>query len=138
MAGQKGRDILLKLGQGTVPETYLTVAGIRSKTLAFIAQKVDATSADSPEAWRELLAGAGLKEAEISGAGVFKDAPSDALVRASFFAQAVRPWQVVVPDFGTLTGPFLITRLEYSGSHDGEAQFALTLASAGALVWEAL
>jgi TP901-1 family phage major tail protein len=94
---------------------------------------VDATSADSPGAWRELLAGAGLKEASVSGSGVFKDAASDALVRASFFAQDSRVWRLIVPDFGTLEGRFQIVALEYGGAHDGEAVFSMTLASAGEL-----
>jgi TP901-1 family phage major tail protein len=42
-------------------------------------------------------------------------------------------FQVVVPDFGTVEGSFLITALEYSGQHDGEAVYELALASAGAL-----
>ena len=34
-----------------------------------------------PGQWRELLAGAGVKHARVTGAGIFKDAASDALVR---------------------------------------------------------
>jgi TP901-1 family phage major tail protein len=131
MAGQKGRDVLLKIGDGGAPETFQTVAGIRAKTIALNARLVDATSAESAGAWRELIAGAGVKTASVSGAGVFKDAPSDALIRAAFFAQTARAWRLIVPDFGTLEGPFLIERLDYGGDHDGEATFAISLASAG-------
>lgn len=38
---------------------------------------------------------------------------------------------MAVPDFGTLEGPFQITSLEYSGSHDGEVAFEVALESAG-------
>ena len=41
--------------------------------------------------------------------------------------------EVVIPDFGTLQGPFQVAALEYAGAFDGEATFALTLASAGAV-----
>jgi TP901-1 family phage major tail protein len=138
MSGQKGRDVLIKIGDGGAPEAFVTVAGIRAKTISLNARTVDGTSGESPEAWRELIAGAGVKSGSVSGAGVFKDAASDALIQQSFFAQAARNFQLTIPDFGTLTGPFLVEALDYSGDHDGEAAFAITLASAGALSFAAL
>jgi len=138
MSGQKGRDVLIKISDGEDPETFGTIAGIRAKTISLNARTVDGTSGESPDAWRELIAGAGVKAASVSGAGVFKDAASDALIQQAFFAQAVRAFQLVIPDFGVLEGPFLIEALDYSGDHDGEAAFAITLASAGALSFTAL
>ena len=44
---------------------------------------------------------------------------------------------MVIPDFGTVEGPFQVTGLEYSGSHNGEATYELSLASAGALSFTA-
>ena len=137
MSGQKGRDVLIKIGDGGAPEAFVTVAGIRAKTISLNARTVDGTSGESPSAWRELIAGAGVKSASVSGAGVFKDAASDALIQQAFFAQSVSNFQLVVPDFGVLEGPFLIEALDYSGDHDGEAAFAVTLASAGALSFAA-
>jgi TP901-1 family phage major tail protein len=137
MAGQKGRDVLIKIGDGGVPEAFSTVAGIRAKTISLNARAVDGTSGESPEAWRELIAGAGVKSASVSGAGVFKDAPSDAAIQQAFFSQAARTFQLVIPGLGALQGPFLIEALDYSGDHDGEAAFAITLASAGALTFTA-
>jgi TP901-1 family phage major tail protein len=138
MAGQKGRDVLIKIGDGGAPEAFITVAGIRAKTISLNARSVDGTSGESPQAWRELIAGAGVKSASVSGAGVFKDAASDAHLQQAFFAQAVRNFHLIIPDFGTLSGPFLVEALDYSGDHDGEASFAITLASAGALAFAAL
>lgn len=117
--------------------TFQTVAGLRSRTLAFNAQSVDVTHAESAGHWRELLAGAGVKSARIGGTGIFKDAASDATVRALFFDGTIRPWQVAIPDFGTVTGPFQITSLELSGRHDGEVAFELALESAGELTFAA-
>lgn len=135
MSGQKGRDVLIKIADG---EDFVTVAGIRAKTISLNARTVDGTSGESPEAWRELIAGAGVKSASVSGAGVFKDAASDALLQQAFFTQAAMGFQLVVPDFGALSGPFIVEALDYSGDHDGETAFAVTLASAGALSFEAL
>ncbi|MCM2433620.1 phage major tail protein, TP901-1 family, partial [Agrobacterium rosae] len=74
----------------------------------------------------------------LTASGIFKDQQSDALVRGQFFAGAIPHWQIVIPDFGTVAGPFQITALEYSGRHDGEVQFETALESAGAISFGAL
>ncbi len=134
MAVQRGKDLLLKLDE-TGSGVFVTVAGLRSRRLALAEESVDVSSADSPDRWRELLSGAGLRRAHVSGTGVFRDAASDAAVRAAFFAGTIRSWQVVLPDFGIVQGPFQIAALEFSGAHDGEMTFELTLESAGALTF---
>lgn len=136
MVAQKGKDILLKLdadGAGG----FLAVAGLRTKKLAFNSETVDVTDADSAGRWRELLAGSGVQRAAVSGSGIFKDAASDAHIRQSFFDGAIVGWQLAIPDFGIVEGPFQITALEYSGNHDGEVTFELALESAGAIAFEA-
>ncbi|MGV2123226.1 phage major tail protein, TP901-1 family [Agrobacterium vitis] len=133
MVAQRGKDLLLKIISGS---DYVTVAGLRSRKLAFNTETVDVTDADSAGRWRELLAGAGAKRASLSGAGLFKDQSSDELVRAAFFAGSVLSWQVVIPAFGTVTGLFQVTALDYSGEHDGELKFDIALESAGAIVFE--
>ncbi len=112
MAAQKGRDLLLKV-DATGGGSYQTVAGLRGSTIALNAQSVDATSQESVGAWRELLAGAGLKSAGLRGTGIFKDATSDATVRGYFFNATIVNWQAIIPDFGTIQGLFQITALEY-------------------------
>lgn len=138
MAAQRGKDILLKIGDGQAEEAFTTVAGLKARTIALNARTVDVTDADSAGRWRELLAGAGVKACSVSGQGVFRDAASDAMVREVFFEQAARTWRLIVPDFGVIEGPFLVAALEYAGDHAGEATFALNLASAGELTFEAL
>jgi TP901-1 family phage major tail protein len=59
-------------------------------------------------------------------------------VRELFFDGAIRTWQIVVPDFGTVAGPFQVTGLEYAGEHDGEVAYEIALESAGALSFAAL
>ncbi|MEP2707185.1 MAG: phage major tail protein, TP901-1 family [Roseibium sp.] len=132
MGAQRGRDLLMKLDANGIG-TFVTVAGLRARQVALNATSVDITSADSAGRWRELLEGAGTRTASLSGSGLFRDAESDALVRDLFFNGHIRPWQVVVPDFGTLEGPFQITALEYAGRHDNEVTFELALSSAGAV-----
>ena len=134
MAAQRGKDLLLKVDPsgGT---NFQTVAGLRTRRIAFNAETVDVTHAESAWRWRELLAGAGMRRASLSGAGIFKDEASDALVRQIFFDGAIRDWQVIVPDFGTITGPFQLSTLEYRGDHAAEVTFELSLESAGQLAF---
>ena len=134
MTAQKGKDLLLKIEDGG---NFTTVAGLRSNKLAFNARTVDVTDAESAGRWRELLGGGGVQHASVSGSGIFKDAASDELVRQAFFDGAIADWQVIVPSFGTISGPLQITALEYSGQHDGEVTFDIALESAGALTFGA-
>lgn len=137
MGAQRGRDLLLKI-DSTGTGSFQTVAGLRSHTLSFNAETVDVSHQESAGQWRELLAGAGLKSAAIRGSGIFKDAESDATIRTCFFDGTIRDWQVIVPDFGVIEGPFQIGSLEFGGRHDGEVTFELALESAGELTFTAL
>src|SRR5689334_9762761 len=135
MAAQKGKDLLIKIDDGG---SFATVAGLRTNQIAFNAETVDVTNAESVGRWRELLAGVGARRAALTGAGVFKDAASDALMRQIFFDGDIRTYEVTVPDFGRIEGPFQITSLEYRGEHDGEVTFEMSFESAGALAFMAI
>jgi TP901-1 family phage major tail protein len=136
MAAQRGKDLLLKVDE-TGAGSFTTVAGLRTRSLAFNAAIVDITHTESANEWRELLAGAGVKTARLSGSGIFKDEASDETVRSYFFDGTIRDWQIIIPDFGTVEGAFQITALEYSGGHDNELTFEIALESAGALTFTA-
>jgi TP901-1 family phage major tail protein len=136
MAAQNGKDLLLKVdldGNGS----FQTMAGLRASRLSFNAETVDVTSLESTGGWRELLGGAGVKTAAISGSGIFRDETTDERARQIFFDGEVPDFQVIIPDFGTVEGPFQITSIEYAGTHDGEATYEVSLASAGALSFTA-
>ncbi len=135
MAAQKGKDLLIKIADGA---SYVTVAGLRTRRIAFNAETVDITHAESAGRWRELLGGAGVRRAAISGAGVFKDEASDARLRQVFFEGDIRAYQVIVPNFGVIQGPFQIASLEYRGDHAGEVTFEMAFESAGALTFTAI
>lgn len=134
MSAQSGKDMLLKLDQ-TGSGSFLTVAGLRTRSLAFNAAPVDTTDSESAGRWRELLSGGGIKRASVSGSGIFKDQTSDAQIRELFFGGTVRDWQLVLPDFGTVTGAFQIVALEFAGDYAGEVTFEIALESAGALTF---
>jgi TP901-1 family phage major tail protein len=135
MTAQKGKDLLVKIDDGA--GGFTTVAGLRTRRLAFNAETVDITHAESANRWRELLDGAGVKRASVSGRGLFKDAATDAAMRQTFFDGTVVAYQIVIPDFGTVEGPFQLTNLEFAGEHNGEVTYDLALESAGELTFAA-
>jgi TP901-1 family phage major tail protein len=137
MAAQSGKDMLLKLdaaGSGS----FTTVAGLRTRSLTFNAASIDITDSESAGQWRELLAGGGIRRASVSGSGIFKDAASDEAVRGLFFGGAICNWQLILPGFGTVAGPFQIISLQFSADYAGEVTFDLALESAGELTFTAV
>lgn len=136
MTAQNGKDLLIKVDM-TGDGQFQTVAGLRATRIAFNAESVDVTSLESQGGWRELLGGAGVRSATITGSGVFKDEQTDERARQIFFDGETPDFQVIIPDFGIVEGPFQITSIEYAGTFDGEATYELSLASAGALLFTA-
>ncbi len=132
MGAQNGKDLLIKVDL-TGDGQFETMAGLRATRVSFNAEQVDVTTLESQGGWRELLAGAGVKSANISGSGVFRDAATDERARQIFFDGETPDFQVIIPDFGTVAGRFQVTSIEYAGSHNGEATYEVALASAGAL-----
>lgn len=132
MAVQAGKDLLVKVDMST-DGNFETIAGLRATRISFNAEAVDVTALDSEGGWRELLAGAGVRSAAISGSGVFRDAATDERARQLLFDGLTPNFQVVIPEFGIVEGPFQVTSLEYSGQLNGEATYELSLASAGQL-----
>jgi TP901-1 family phage major tail protein len=137
MSAQNGKDLLIKVDMADDGQ-FQTLAGLRATRVSFNAETVDVTSLESQGGWRELLGGSGVRSAAISGAGVFRDEDSDARARQIFFDGETPDFQVIIPDFGIMEGPFQVSSIEYAGSHDGEATYEISLASAGALSFVAI
>ncbi len=137
MTVQNGKDLLVKVDMNGAG-LFETIAGLRATRISFNAESVDVTSLESQGGWRELLAGAGVRSASISGSGIFRDEATDERARQLFFEGLTPEFQVIIPDFGIVQGPFQVTVLEYAGSHNGEATYELSLASAGQLSFAAV
>lgn len=137
MSAQNGKDLLIKIDLSGAGQ-FETIAGLRATRMSFNAESLDVTSLDSEGGWREILGGAGVRSATLTGSGIFKDADTDERARQLFFAGEVPLFQVIIPDFGIVQGPFQITSLEYAGNYNGEATYEISLASAGVLNFRAI
>jgi TP901-1 family phage major tail protein len=134
MAAQKGSSLLVKIGDGGSPEAFTTVGGLRSTSISLNDEAVDVTTMDSSNQ-RELLANGGIQTISISGSGVFTDAASETTLRGKFGTSTFSNFQIIIPDFGTYTGAFMVASLEYSGEYNGEVTYSVTLESSGAITF---
>ncbi len=134
MAAQKGSALLLKIGDGASPEAFTTVGGLRSTSITLNDEAVDVTTKDS-SSLRALLANGGVQTISISGSGVFTDAASETTLRGKFGASSFSNFQVIIPDFGTYTGAFMVASLEYAGEYNGEVTYSVTLESSGTITF---
>ena len=134
MAAQSGLEFVLKIGDGGGPENFTVVGGFRSNTLGGNVETIDTTNKDSAEI-RQLLPGKGTKAFSASGSGVFVDDAGFAAAHTAFENKTADNWEILIPDFGTYTGPFMIPSLEFGGEHNGELTYSISLESAGTIVF---
>ncbi len=133
MAAEKGSAFLLKVGDGATPPAFTTIAGLRTTQLTITADTVVVTNKGSA-GWRDLLSGAGFRSVSLSGAGVFNGSAAEAAVKANALAGTVNTYQVCFESGETMTGNFLITRLDYAGDFNSERSYTVALESSGAVV----
>jgi predicted secreted protein len=67
---------------------------------------------------------------------VFKDAASDARIRMAYFNGEAPRFRLVIPGFGVMEGPFVISSSAIRAN--GEAGFPIRLVSAGVVTFEAV
>ena len=134
MAAQKGSALLMKIGDAASPEVFTTIGGMRSTSLTMNDEMVDVTNKDSTNA-RTILAQGGVNSISVSGSGVFTDSASEATLKGKFNVAALTNYQFLVPDFGTFTGTFMLTTLEYGGEYNGEVTYSFTFESSGAITF---
>lgn len=140
MAKQKGRLLLIKIGDGETSEVFTVLCGLRSKTISLNNSEIDVTTADctTPEGplWTEVLDG--VKRMTVSGNGYFKDEAAE--LRLNTVAMADTPvanFQLIVPDFGTFAGAFFVGSVEYGGEQEDGVTYSLSLASSGEVTFTA-
>ena len=130
---EKGSAFLLKVGDGATPPAFATVAGLRTTQLSVNGEAVVVTNKDSG-GWRQLLSGAGVRSVSVSGAGVFTGSAAEARLRGNALAGVLDDYRLSFEGGETMTGRFLVTRLDYAGDFNGERSYTLSLESSGQVV----
>ena len=133
MSVERGSAFLLKVGNGANPVVYATVAGLRTTQLSVNGEMVAITSKESG-GWRELLSGAGVRSVSVSGAGVFTGSAAEVRIKGNALSGAIDDYRLTFEGGETMTGRFLVTRLDYAGDYNGERSYTMSLESSGAVV----
>ena len=134
MAAQKGSALLMKIGNAASPEVFTTIGGMRSTSISMNDEMVDVTNKDSGRQ-RAILAQGGVVSMTVSGSGVFTDTASETTLESKFDQSTLTNYQFLVPDFGTYTGKFMLTALEYAGEFNGEVTYSFTFESSGTITF---
>ena len=124
----------MKLGNAASPEVFTTIGGMRSTSISLNDETVDITNKDSGTT-RELLANGGIYSMSVSGSGVFTDSASEATLQGDMNQAALTNYQFLIPDFGTYTGAFQLTSLEYAGEYNGEVTYTFAFESSGTITF---
>lgn len=137
--GTTGRNLILKIGDGEVSETFTEIAVIRDLTVTESNDMVDTTTKDD-DGVRTLLGGLNGKSVSVSGSGVFTDSANVAALIADFRAGTLRNFQIDVASTAfatntgeTLEGAFQATQFEIVGNYNDAINFSFTLESSGAV-----
>ena len=133
MSAERGSAFLLKVGNGASTPVYQTVAGLRTTQLSVNGELVAITSKDSG-GWRELLSGAGVRSVSVSGAGIFTGSAAEVRVKGNALSGAIDDYRLSFESGETLSGRFLVTKLDYAGDYNGERSYTLSLESSGPVV----
>ena len=109
------------------------MAGLRTTQLSVNGEMVAITSKDSG-GWRDLLSGAGVRSVSVSGAGIFTGSAAELRIKGNALSGAIDDYRLSFESGETLSGKFLVTRLDYAGDYNGERSYTLSLESSGAVV----
>ncbi|MCP3735042.1 phage major tail protein, TP901-1 family [Sphingomonas sp. RP10(2022)] len=133
MAVERGSAFLLKVGDGAQVPAFATVAGLRTTQLSVKGEAVVVTTKDSG-GWRQLLSGAGVRSVSVSGAGVFTGSAAEARIKGNALSGVLDDYRLSFESGDSMTGRFLVTRLDYAGDFNGERSYTLSLESSGPVV----
>lgn len=128
MPSHKGRDFLLKIGDGATPvETFTTIGAARTAALSLNNNPVDSTTM-SDAGIQTLAAEAGTQSMQITLDGLFKDSNAEETLRAAAFARTPKNFQLAFPNGDVYQASFVISEYSRGGTHDGLETFSATLA----------
>jgi len=137
MAGQQGRDVILKRGDAASPEVFTAIAGATSTGFSQSNGEVDITTNDE-DGVKTLLAGKYGMAGSTSLTGIAKDEATLAAMRTGFAAGTILNYKLVVPGAtggGTYSFAATISSLEETGEMDGALTYSLTLNTSGAITF---
>lgn len=139
MSQQKGRLLLIKIGDGESPEAFANLCGLKTRSFNLSANEIDTTvpDCDNPGAAVQKQSEPGIVNRTFSGSGAFVSGATQATLMGHVRGATVFNAQVVVPGEGTYAGSWMVSDFEFSGEMEGNMEFSATFTAAGPLTFTA-
>ena len=131
MPSQKGRDFLLKIGDGGTTEIFTSIGAARTNAMVVNNNPVDDT-AMGDAGIQSMVVDAGVQTLQINIDGLFKDDVAEETLRAAAMDRTVNNFQLAFPNGDIYQAAFIIQDYNRSGSHDGLETFSASLIRSGA------
>lgn len=137
MSQQKGRLLLIKIGNGGSPETFANLCGLNTRSFNLSANEIETTvpNCDNPGDAVQRTVEPGIVQRTFTGSGKFLSGGTQATLLAHVRAATVFNAQVLVPDEGTYEGAWMVSDFEFSGEMEGTMEFSATFSAAGPLTF---
>lgn len=131
MPSFKGRDLLVKIGDGADTETFTTLGAARAAQMSINNNPIDATSL-ADDGVQVLVADAGVQTLQVTLDGVFKDAGAEERLRACAFNRTAARFLLCFGNGDTYEAQFVVQDYNRAGNYDGLEAFSVTLIRSGA------
>lgn len=133
MPALRGKDFILKVGDGTSAESFTTVAALRATALSINGNTIEVSTKDSfigNVLWQELLSGGGIRALTLTCDGIYTDDATQRSLADDMLTGVLRNYQL---DDGVRVweGAFQATQFDQDGDHDDSQKFSVTLESSG-------
>lgn len=115
MPSQKGRDLLLKIGDGGDPENFTAIGAARAGAMAVNNRPADA----------------GVQSIQLRLEGLFKNGAAEELLREAAFSRSACNYELRFPNGDAYAAAFVVEDYARSGAHDGLETFSVTLQRSG-------
>lgn len=137
MAGQQGRDFLLKAGDGATPvETFQTLGAARVVSLSVNNNPVDNTTMQD-NGVQHLVADAGVQSMQVTVDGLFKDSVAEEILRDAALNRLQKNYQLFFPNGDSIEAAFIVTDYRRAGRYDDLESFSATLIRSGTATFTA-
>jgi TP901-1 family phage major tail protein len=126
MSQQNARELVIKRGDGAGPEVFTFVCGMQTRTFTMSNASIDTTVPNCSDPSLPIVATArpGRQTLEFSGDGLFDNAAVGKAVADDARNQSETNYEIIVPGYGTFSGPFFIADFNWSGSMEDPLKFS--------------
>lgn len=137
---QTGRTLLIQIGDGADPEVFTNLCGLKTRSFSLSANEIDTTvpSCTNPGGPVEGTSRPGISKKTFTGAGAYMSSTAQKAFNTHIVNATVFNAKIIVPEFGTFTGPYFVTNYELDGDVENNMGFNASFVPAEAATFVAV